>query len=142
VIAVENIMTPDPITAQPLTTLEAILQMMKSNACRQIVVTDQGKVVGIVTDRDTRLAMNSPFVMHERAQDRALLSSVTAEACMTRDPLTIEASAPATEAARLLKTHKFGSLPVVRDGQLVGIVTVSDILNSYIGLLESAETPT
>src|SRR5215510_6720163 len=134
-IVVENIMTPDPIAVAPSATLGEILRLMKINACRQIIVTDQEKVVGIVTDRDTRLAMNSPFVLHERSQDYALLNTITAEACMTRAPLTIEASEPALEAARLLKQHKFGSLPVLKNGHLVGIVTVSDILNSYIGLV-------
>ncbi len=138
-IAVENIMTPDPITVTLSTPLAEILKLMKTNACRQIIVANEGKVLGIVTDRDTRLAMNSPFVMHERSQDRALLNTVTAEACMTRDPLTIEASAAAVEAANLLRKHKFGSLPVVRNGKLVGIVTVSDILASYVGLLKAAE---
>jgi acetoin utilization protein AcuB len=138
VIAVENIMTPDPIAVAPSATLGEILHLMKINACRQIIVTDQEQVVGIVTDRDTRLAMNSPFVMHDRSQDQALLNTLTAEACMTRNPLTVEAYYPAVEAARLLKQHKFGSLPVLKNGRLVGIVSVSDILNSYIGLMETA----
>ncbi len=56
---------------------------------------------------------------------------------MTPHPLTVEASAPATLAADLLRTYKFGGLPVLDGGRLVGIVTVSDILASYIALLES-----
>jgi acetoin utilization protein AcuB len=135
--AVADIMTPDPVTAVRDTSLGEVLEMMKSHACRQIPVTEAGRVIGIITDRDIRLAMNSSFVLHERAQDQALLNNVTAEACMTRDPMTVEVSLSAVEAAELLLKYKFGGLPVVKDGKLVGIVTVSDILKHYIALQKS-----
>jgi acetoin utilization protein AcuB len=83
--------------------------------------------------------MNSPFVLHERADDEALLRNTTAADCMTSDPLTVEAGAPASAAADLLNSYKFGGLPVVRNGKLVGILTVTDILRSYITLVTSTE---
>jgi acetoin utilization protein AcuB len=135
--AVADIMTPNPVTAARDTSLGEVLAMMKSHACRQIPVTEAGRVIGIITDRDIRLAMNSSFVLHERAQDQALLNNVTAEACMTRDPMTVEVSLSAVEAAELLLKYKFGGLPVVKEGKLVGIVTVSDILKHYITLQKS-----
>lgn len=134
-INVADIMTPDPIHTGRNATLGEIISLMKANFCRQILVIEDEQLLGIVTDRDVRVAVNSPFVLHERSQDQSLLNSVTAEAVMTREPMTIEADAPASLAAKLLKSYKFGSLPVMRGGKVVGIVTVSDILGSYIGLL-------
>jgi acetoin utilization protein AcuB len=134
-LTVESIMTPDPITVQPDTPLAEVIGRMKANDCRQMPVMAEGKLVGIISDRDIRLAMNSPLTLHERAQDQALLRDITAGTCMTPNPLTVEEPMPAVEAARLLKRYKFGGLPVMRGELLVGIVTVTDILNSYIGLL-------
>ncbi|NWG15188.1 MAG: CBS domain-containing protein [Chloroflexi bacterium] len=135
-LTVADIMTSNPITVERQTPLAEVIGLMKGRACRQIPVVDKGRVIGIITDRDVRLAMNSPFVLHERRQDQELLHSVTAEACMTRDPMTIEASASAEQAAQLLRTYKFGGLPVVSEGRLVGIITVSDILGNYLELLK------
>lgn len=134
-LTVADIMTPNPTTVARSTPLAEVMGLMKTCACRQIPVVDGDTVIGIITDRDVRLAMNSPFVLHERKQDQALLGSVTAEACMTRDPMVIEATASAERAAELMNAYKFGSLPVVHEGRLVGIVTVTDILRSYIDLL-------
>ncbi len=134
-LTVADIMTFCPVTVGRDTPLGEIIGIMKSHACRQLPVVDEGRLIGIITDRDVRLAMNSPLTMRERAQDQALLTGVTAEACMTANPMTIKSSAPATLAASLMKRYKFGALPVVDDGSLVGIVATSDILSSYIKLL-------
>jgi acetoin utilization protein AcuB len=138
-LKVSDIMTPDPVTVSPATTLGDVIGLMKSHLCRQLPVVEGERLVGIVTDRDLRLAMNSPLVLHDRTEDRALLTRTTAELCMTSGPMTIDADAPAIDAARLLNKYKFGALPVLRAGRLVGIITVSDIVASYIGLLETSE---
>jgi acetoin utilization protein AcuB len=83
--------------------------------------------------------MNSPLILHDRSDDQTLLTFTTAEACMTADPMIVEPNTPAVQAALLLKTYKFGALPVVHEGRLVGIVTVSDILDSYMTLLNAQE---
>jgi acetoin utilization protein AcuB len=136
-ITVEDIMTRKPLTVNPETTLEEVIGLMKSRHCLHMPVVDEGRLVGIITDRDLRLAMNSPLVLHERADDLALLKVATAGVTMTSKPLTISPESPATLAAKLMRKHKFGALPVVAEGKLVGIVTVSDILDNYITILES-----
>ncbi len=139
-LTVADIMTPRPITVSPSTALREVIGLMKSHGCRQLPVMEGERLVGIVTDRDVRLAMNSPLTLHERIEDETLLRSVTAGDCMTPDPMTIEASASAAAAADLMKTYKFGALPVLEQGKLVGIVTVSDLLASYIKLLRAQES--
>jgi acetoin utilization protein AcuB len=91
-------------------------------------VLDNGKLVGIVTDRDVRLIMNSPVVLHGRWQDEELLDSVTAESCMTPNPITVTPNMPAYRAAEMLSIYKFGGLPVLENDTLVGIITVTDFL--------------
>lgn len=139
-LTVADIMTSNPATAGRSAPLGEILGLMKARNCRQIPIVEEGRVIGIVSDRDIRLAMNSSFVLHERSQDQALLTQITAEACMTHNPMTIEAGEAAVKAAELLLTYKFGGLPVVQQNQLVGIVTISDILRSYIDLMRERES--
>ena len=131
-LTVNDLMTVEPLTVTLQTTLRDVIQLMKLEACRQLpVVDDSGRLVGLITDRDVRLAMNSPFVLHERWQDETLLDTATAESCMTPNPLTVTPDTPAYRAAEMLSAYKFGALPVVEKGELVGIISVTDYLDHF-----------
>jgi len=131
-LTVSDLMTTDPDSVSVDTPLRQVINIMKIEGCRQLPVVDgQGRVVGIVTDRDVRLAMNSPIVLHGRWQDEALLDSATANSCMTPNPITITPDTPAYRAAEMLSVYKFGALPVVDQGELVGIITVTDFLDRF-----------
>jgi acetoin utilization protein AcuB len=109
-----------------------VINKMKIEGCRQLPVVDAtGNLVGIITDRDVRLAMNSPIVLHGRWQDEELLSKATASSCMTPGPVTVTSEAPAYRAAEMLSAYKFGALPVVDKGEVVGIITVTDFLDRF-----------
>jgi acetoin utilization protein AcuB len=131
-LTVRDIMTKSPCTVKPDTPLQDVINLMKITGCRQMpVLVDEGRLVGIVTDRDIRLAMNSPIVLHGRWQDEDLLARVTADCCMTPNPISIEPETPAYRAAEMLSAYKFGALPVVESGKLVGIITVTDFLDRF-----------
>lgn len=131
-LTVRDIMTQNPGTVKPDTPLQDVITRMKIAGCRQMpVLDDDGRLVGIVTDRDIRLAMNSPIVLHGRWQDEELLSRVTADSCMTPNPICVGPDTPAYRAAEMLSAYKFGALPVVEAGQLVGIITVTDFLDRF-----------
>ncbi len=131
-LTISDLMTVNPNSVTPDISLREVVEMMKVEGCRQLPVTDgHGNLLGIVTDRDVRLAMNSPIVLHNRWQDEELLDRVTASSCMTPNPLKVSPSTPAYRAAEMLSAYKFGALPVVDRGKLVGIVTVTDFLNCF-----------
>lgn len=130
-LTVNDMMTVVPDTIGPTTPLRDIIGMMKSEGYRHLPIVDNGKLVGIITDRDIRLVMNSPMVLHERRQDEELIDTVTAEACMTPNPVTVSPDTPAYRAAEMLSIYKFGALPVVDNDKLVGIVTVTDFLDFF-----------
>ncbi len=130
-LTVNELMTAIPNTVTPRSTLRQVIELMKTQNCRQLPVLDNGKLVGIITDRDVRLVMNSPLVLHGRWQDDQILDNVSAENCMTPDPMTVSPDTPAYHAANLLSIYKFGALPVVDNGTLVGIITVTDFLNYF-----------
>ncbi|KAA3656063.1 MAG: CBS domain-containing protein [Chloroflexi bacterium] len=131
-LTVNDLMTVIPNTVTVDTPLRNLIGLMKSQGYRQLPVLDKGKLVGIVTDRDVRLVMNSPVVLHGRWQDEDLLDKVTAESCMTPNPITVAPTTPAFRAAEMLGTYKFGAMPVVDEGELVGIITVTDFLEHFV----------
>ncbi len=130
-LTVNDLMTVIPNAVTPGTTIRQVIELMKTQTCRQLPVLDNGKLVGIVTDRDVRLVMNSPLVLHGRWQDDEILNNITAENCMTPDPMTVSPDTPAYQAANMLSSYKFGALPVIDNGTLVGIITVTDFLNYF-----------
>ncbi len=86
---VKDLMTTDVITIQDVDSLREAIRKMSAGRFRRIPVMKQGALVGIITDRDIRQALNSPVVFHERSADEYLLDTVTVGSSMTRNPLTI-----------------------------------------------------
>lgn len=133
---VADIMTPNPLTVAPRNAIRTAVNLMREGGCRRLPVVDRGKLVGIITDRDLRRAANSPFGVREQWYDNFILDHIEVGSCMTPNPLTVEPSTPIVEAARLMRDHKIGGLPVVAGGQLVGIITETDLLDFLIALLQ------
>lgn len=131
-LTVNDLMTVIPNTITPNTSLRQVIALMKAQGYRQLPVLDEGKLVGIITDRDVRLAVNSPMMLHAQRENQELLDKVTAESCMTLNPITITPETPAYRAAEMLSIYKFGALPVVDGETLVGIVTVTDFLDYFV----------
>ena len=130
-LTVNDLMTVIPYSVTPSTPLRRVIEMMKTEGCRQFPVLDNGKLVGIITDRDVRLVMNSPMVLHGRWQDEELLDKVLADSCMTTNPMAVAPETPAYRAAKMLSLYKFGALPVLDEDILVGIITVTDFLDYF-----------
>jgi acetoin utilization protein AcuB len=136
---VADIMTADPVTIHPSQSIGTAIALMRQGNFRRLPVIENGRLVGIVTDRDLRRATNSPILVHEKWYDNFILEHIEVGACMTIDPVTVVPETTVLEAARIIRQHKFGGLPVLRSGQLVGIVTEIDLLDYLIELLEASE---
>jgi CBS domain-containing protein len=113
----------------------AIMEMSTKGFGCVGIIDAAGHLVGIITDRDLRRAANSPFVVREQWYDNFILDHIEVGSCMTPNPVTIGPAEPVAEAARLMRNHKIGGLPVVSEGQLVGIVTETDLLDFLIRML-------
>ena len=133
---VSNIMTPNPLTVTPRNAIRTAVNLMREGGFRRLPVVDRGRLVGIITDRDLRRAANSPFVVREQWYDNFILDHIEVGSCMTPNPVTVGPAEPVAEAARLMRNHKIGGLPVVSEGQLIGIVTETDLLDFLIRILE------
>jgi acetoin utilization protein AcuB len=99
---------------------------------RHLPVVANDKLVGIITDRDIRLAVNSPVVSAEADLTReAILDGVRVDDCMTPDPQCVASDTPLHQVADLLSLNKFGAMPVMDDGMLVGMISYIDFLKHY-----------
>jgi len=130
-LTVNDLMTAVPNTVTPDTSLRHIIGIMKSGGYRQIPVLEDGVLVGIITDRDIRLVVSPPIMGETTLHQTELLDRLDVASCMTPNPITVSPDTPAYRAAEMLSMYKFGALPVVDEGTLVGIITVTDFLDYF-----------
>ncbi len=130
---VSDIMTERPATVRLHSTLREILVLMEQLGCRHIpVLNTENRLVGIISDRDCRLAMNSPYITRKYWRNDELLNNLTARMIMISSPLVIAPDADAIEAAKTMLAQRIGCLPVMYEDGLVGIITRSDILMTFV----------
>lgn len=138
---VKEVMTSDPITVTPKTTLPDIVQLMREKQIRRIPVLDKNKLVGIISDNDVDSVMPSPATTLSRWEMNTLLDKLTAKEFMTSPVFVIDPECALEEAAQALIDKKFGALPVMQDSKLVGIITESDIFGAFVGMLSGGDVP-
>ncbi len=135
---VRDLMTAKPITVDPETPMLEARQRMLRERIRHLVVLDDARVVGIVTDRDVRLNLPSPATSLSVWEINYLLPGVTVGGVMTTSVIVVDPDRPIAEAARIMMDHKIGALPVVEEGRLVGIITESDFVRAMAGSSHAA----
>jgi acetoin utilization protein AcuB len=136
---VRDKMTRDVITITPDQSLRMAKERLRKHGVRRLPVVRDGKLVGIVTDRDVRRAWASPATSLSTHKLLYLLDRVTVEEVMTPQPLTVTPETPLLEAARLLHDRRIGGLPVVEGGTVVGIITETDLLGAFIEMFEPSK---
>jgi acetoin utilization protein AcuB len=114
------------------THLRDVMIKMNQAGFRHLPVVRNDQLAGIITDRDVRLAVNSPVVNGDAELIReSVLDELRVDSCMTPDPQCVSADTPAHEVAELLSLNKFGAMPVVDEGKLVGMISYVDFLEHY-----------
>ena len=145
-MTVKDVMSQKVVTIGPSDTcLEAVGRMHRSGVRHLPVVNREGRLCGIITDRDLRHYLFSPsvFPVVGMTSTDTLLKAAVVSDLMVADVVTVGPDEPLGEAARAMLERKVGSLPVVADGRVVGILTETDMLRlivrSNAGAPECAE---
>ncbi len=125
---VRDIMTPSPHTLPADATLGEAVELMSGYSIRHLPVMERGRVVGIISDRDIKMALgpDADDLDIDRMDTRLLDGPV--DWFMSDGTLTIDHDAQVSEAADLFLQKKVGALPVMNGEELVGIVSVLDIV--------------
>jgi CBS domain-containing protein len=125
---VRDIMTTEVTTLGRNDSLQLAKDIMTLGRVRHFPVIEDGKIVGVVSQRDLyKASLGSVMKYGEKAQ-RAFLEGIAVKEVMAEPPITIPSHASVKEAARLMMEKKIGCLPVLEGPKLVGIVTETDML--------------
>jgi acetoin utilization protein AcuB len=119
---VGNRMTKEPFTVEPEDLAIRAAHKMQAGGFRRLPVVSDGKLVGIISERDLR-------------EHRGHLEQIKINGVMTENPITVTPTTTVEEAAQIMLERQVGGLPVVAEGRLVGIVSASDILRAFLDVM-------
>jgi acetoin utilization protein AcuB len=132
---VSRLMSKRLYTIGPDDSVEGAVRQLGERGVRHLLVLDKNRLVGILSDRDLKRALEPSKAKKKKLLNIGglyfLLEPIYVREIMTRDPVTIPPDTHVEEAATIMVEKRFGALPVVKNGTLVGIVTESDLLRYF-----------
>jgi len=130
---VSNWMSKDVISVDVNDSMQDAAKLIRKHKIKRLPVMENGKLVGIVTDRDLKRASASDVTTLEIHELLFLISEIKIRDIMTKDPITIPIDYTIDEAAQVLLEHKLSGAPVVdHEGQIVGVITQTDIFRVLV----------
>ncbi len=132
---VRDWMTKDPQVVPPSTPVMEAMNMLRGEGYRRLPVVKDGKLLGIVTDRDLKEATPSKATSLSVYELNYLLSKLTLKDVMRTPVITIGPDEPIEQAALTMETHRVSGLPVIEKGAVVGILTITDLLRAFVDFL-------
>ena len=133
-LTVKQVMTADPVTLGPEDTLMRAVEVMRQKGIRRIPIVVADTLVGLLAEGDLKRAQPSALSDSQDEFNR-VMEGTQVSRIMIQGPITVSEDALLADAAQTLHNTKFGALPVVRDGRLVGILTDTDVLRCLVDLL-------
>jgi acetoin utilization protein AcuB len=134
-LLVRDSMTREVVTISPQTTAAEALALCREKGIRHLPVMEEGRLAGMVSDRDLRSATPA---LGDPARAEAL-QNIRVRGVMVRDVLTAHPEDPIEQAANTMREKKIGCLPVLEAGELVGILTSSDVMEALVYLIGAHE---
>jgi acetoin utilization protein AcuB len=132
-------MTRNVLTASPHTSHREAVEIMRQNRIRRLPVVDNGKLAGIISEKDLLSAQPSAATTLSIYEIYTLLDKLTVKQIMKHPVVTVGPDCPLEDAAQIMIQRKIGCLPVMDNGQLVGIITETDVLKVLVEVLGGGE---
>ena len=133
---VQEYMTTEVTSLQESDTLLDAAMVFVRSSFRHIPVLQGRKVVGIITERDVKQFAPSLLSSTTAEEYNTIMETTPISRVMTKNPVTLRPDQPIFEAARFLHERRVGCMPVVENGELVGIVTTTDLLGLLMKMME------
>jgi CBS domain-containing protein len=135
-LLVRDLMTQPAITVAPTSPLGESIRLMESHHIRHVaVVEDSGRLLGLISQRDVLRSQEGSLSGVPTSEQHHMNRWIEARWVMTKEVRTVHPETPALEAALILRSHRYGCVPVVDQAKLVGIITDSDFLDYAIQML-------
>jgi acetoin utilization protein AcuB len=131
-----DVMRRHLLTVRPTCTLEsAIAKLLDANLRHLVVVDDEFRLLGIVSDRDIRAAVGEPVrSLAMGGGARGEVGERRVETIMTRNPITVGPEASVTDVAEIFVDERIGAVPVVRkDDTVLGMISYVDVIAHFVG---------
>lgn len=130
---VEQAMTTRIKTVRPDQSLSDVRSIFEEEGFRHLPVMGNDGIVGIITHTDLmRVTYGAHIAEADFEVNNLILESTIVDEAMSKELRTIEPNAHLAEAARVMRKYKVGCVPVVENGNLLGLVTTTDVLTAYI----------
>jgi len=130
------------ISLSPDMPINDALAMFKKEHIRRAPVMKDGRLAGIVSDRDLLFASPSSVTTLSVWEMNYLISKVTVKQVMSKKVITVNKDVPIEEAARIMADNKIGGVPVVDAGKVVGIITETDLFKVFLELMGARQKAT
>ena len=138
-LKVKDIMTTEVFVLNSSQTLELVRSLMRIKHVRHVPIVDpDNSFVGLITHRDLLSQTISHLADIDEEEQEFLDRNIHIMSIMKKDVLTVDSEMDVCDAIKELLEHKYGCLPVVDDGKLVGIVTEADFLKLTLNLLQQS----
>lgn len=129
---VHEMMQHSVLTATSDVSLALAWRLMEDHRIRHLPLMSDGRLVGLVTDRDIRSASPATAPPHTQAEITVYMGTTPVASCMTQAVVTVSPEADMILATQKMLDGRFGCLPVLAQGRLVGIITEIDLLQGYL----------
>jgi acetoin utilization protein AcuB len=133
-------MSKPVISILPEKPITEALVLMKQEHIRRFPVVKNGKLLGMVSEKDLLNASPSSASTLSIWEMNYLLSRITVNEVMNKNVLTVTEDTPIEQAARIMADNKVGGLPVMREGKVIGIITETDLFKIFLELMGARES--
>jgi acetoin utilization protein AcuB len=139
---VKQWMGRDVVSIAPKESIAVAEKMLKDHKIRRLPVVEAGLLVGIISPRDLEKVMPSILDAEGVSEEEFIAANTEVRTVMTSSPIIVEPDDTLVEAVRKMRLNKIDGLPVVEEGKLVGILSITDVLDAFLEIMTGGQAAT